>query len=78
MRQVRLNSLVMDRVILQLGTFRPRFDHLVNHIDRLVYLHFDNLWEQDLLHFEGPGKPHFKSIGRRVGPMELTRVGTAT
>ncbi|EXJ91004.1 hypothetical protein A1O1_04111 [Capronia coronata CBS 617.96] len=77
LRRLRINSLTMVDVTVRPGFFRPIFDHVVNHMDTLEYLHLDQLSEKKLLHFEGPGEPHFRSIGRRVGPMDLTRVGSA-
>jgi hypothetical protein len=42
-------------------------------MEQLEYLHFDNLWERDLIYFDAPGKPHFCCPG--MGPNALTRSG---
>ncbi|KFY50679.1 hypothetical protein V495_00116 [Pseudogymnoascus sp. VKM F-4514 (FW-929)] len=74
LRQVQLNSIVMEEVRLRTGKFGPVFDYLVERMEQLEYLHFDNLRERDLIYFDAPGKPHFCCPG--MGPNALTRSGT--
>ncbi|CZR64768.1 uncharacterized protein PAC_14667 [Phialocephala subalpina] len=76
LRQAQLRSLDMNEIHLQ-GTYRPIFDHLVEHMNQLEYVHLNDLFEANLINFNAPGKPHFPTLGRRGnGPNEITRIGT--
>ncbi|KAF2151110.1 hypothetical protein K461DRAFT_295190 [Myriangium duriaei CBS 260.36] len=72
-----LQSLTMEGVELESGSFRAVFDYLT---PRLEYLHIDDLHEQGpterhLINFDASGKPHFLSSGPKSGPNHLTRQG---
>ncbi|KFY09063.1 hypothetical protein V492_05653 [Pseudogymnoascus sp. VKM F-4246] len=72
LRQMQLNSIVMEEIHLRTGKFGPVFDCLVERMEQLEYLHFENLWESQLILFDAPGKPHFCGPGMRP-PHVLTR-----
>ena len=83
LRQTRLRSLDMEEIHLYLtdhdttDTFRPVFDYLVGHSERLEHVHFDNLFEADRLIFfnNAPGHPHFPHSAGPNGPNVITRTG---
>jgi len=72
--QVQLQSMTMTGIQLASGHWRPIFDAL-RSCTRLNYLHFDHLYENRLISFNGaPGKPDFPSV-RPTGPNRITREG---
>ncbi|KFZ23875.1 hypothetical protein V502_01636 [Pseudogymnoascus sp. VKM F-4520 (FW-2644)] len=75
LRQVQLNSIEMEEIHLHTGKFHPVFDYLVKHMEKLEYVHLDNLWENQLIYFDAPGEPHFDISGPPMGPNVLTRSG---
>jgi hypothetical protein len=75
LRHIHLSSLEMEEVHLHSGKFRPVFSFLAKHMEQLEHVHLDDLWEERLVCFDAPGKPHFPSSGRPSGPHNLTRTG---
>ncbi|KAF8852666.1 hypothetical protein BDZ45DRAFT_807246 [Acephala macrosclerotiorum] len=73
----QLRHLDMDEIHLDSrGKFRPIYGYLTQNMPQLEYVHLDNLYEEKLIHFNAPGKPHFPHPGRRSdGPNTITRTG---
>ena len=68
-----LRIITFKELHLESGTFRPVFDHMVDHLNHLDSVHFDDLWESRLIQFpSAPGKPHFPHPG---GPTWIVRKG---
>lgn len=75
-RLQRLESLVMDEFHLgSRGKFGPVFDYLFEHRERLglEYVHLDDLYEEQMICFDAPGKPRFARTDRSNGPHTTTR-----
>ncbi|TVY93980.1 hypothetical protein LAWI1_G000679 [Lachnellula willkommii] len=78
LRQVKLRSIDMEYIHIKLqGRFRPVFDCLVEHSERLKHIHFGNLFEADRPIFfndtpEFPLFPHFSEMN---SPKAIIRTG---
>lgn len=75
----QLESLGMEEIHLgSRGKFRPVFDYLFQHRERLglEHVHFDDLHEERLICFEGPGEPHSPTSDPSDGPNDRTRSET--
>ena len=68
-----LRNVTFEELHLESGTFRPIFDHMIDSLNHLDSLHFDDLWESRLIQFpSAPGEPHFPHPG---GPTWIARTG---
>jgi hypothetical protein len=74
-KATQLASINMEAVNLLSGKFRPVFDFITSHLEHLEYLHLDDLYENRMICFDGPGEPKMPSSNKSDGPNTLTRVG---
>jgi hypothetical protein len=44
-------------------------------MEQLEYVHLDDLWENRLIYFDAPGKPHFPGSKPPIGLNTITRTG---
>ncbi|KAB8073746.1 hypothetical protein BDV29DRAFT_174886 [Aspergillus leporis] len=73
---VQLTALCLEEVYLTPGSFRAIFKYLAAHKERLKFLHFDNLWDKKLIHFDYAGEPPFPGFPKEnLGPITITRTG---
>ena len=75
LKHAPIKELALEYIVMKEGgTFASIFDYCTSATAVVQKLFFDDLFEDDLLHFDGPGEPKFP--GGSTWPNTLTREGT--